>query len=100
ALRERPSSGPKRAEDANGLGDEPMQLAKDRAVSIGLLVFLITGAADGDEPGICQPGQEAVRRAGPAAREADQLSALKAALRLSVEQSQHALLNRRKEGVG
>jgi hypothetical protein len=71
-----------------------MQLGKNRAVPIGLIVFLIPGAADGDEPSICQPSQEAVRCAGPAARETDQLSALKAALRLSVEQSQYALLYR------
>lgn len=70
-----------------------MQLRKDWACAIRLVVLLVPYSLNRDQVGIGETGEQSMHSPGAGSGEADQLIALEASVRLSEQEPEDTLLD-------
>ena len=90
---------PERFPQADGFANEGHQFVVDRRGRVRLVELLPSYGVHPHQPAERQALQEAMRSPGAGVRQADQLRALKAAVRLAEQEAQHPLLHGREERV-
>jgi hypothetical protein len=86
--------------DPHRLDDQSMKLGERWAGAVGLIVFLIPDAMDGDPACLRQTAELPMHGAGAALGQADQLCALEPPLGLGEQQCEHTLLHAGKQRIG
>ena len=88
----RPQGVRQRPRQSNGLQDEALQLTEDRGVGIGTIMLLIANSLSRDETAAFQALQFAFNGSGPGIDGPHNLGGVKASIRLTEDESKHALL--------